>query len=213
MKIQTWKWVYCTVWHHHFAVTWIEKSALVKLWNRSRNDITLLFSDVNARYRSRWSGWISMSCQSLKHSPFYWFYLLISQHMFCYLFLKQTILQNYLVIVQVKMINLLKLLLPKYWEEPVCNHSLISSLFFSVDSKYTLRVSVTPQPEITHSVPLLKGWFGRQAVLTNRVSLAQYGLSVTFNCSMATEEKQTNMKHRDGQKQSANLSWTREVSL
>lgn len=52
-----------------------------------------------------------------------------------------------------------------------------------------LRVSVTPQPEMTHSVPLLKACFGRQAVFTKWVSLAQYGLFVALSWSKAAEEE------------------------
>lgn len=51
-----------------------------------------------------------------------------------------------------------------------------------------LRVSVTPQPEMVHSVPLLKACFVRQAVFTNWVSLAQYGLFVALSWSKAVEE-------------------------
>lgn len=50
-----------------------------------------------------------------------------------------------------------------------------------------LRVSVTPQPETVHSVPLLKACFGRQAVFTNWVSLAQYGPFVALSRSKAAE--------------------------
>lgn len=57
-----------------------------------------------------------------------------------------------------------------------------------MDLTQCLRVSVTPQPETVHSVPLLKAWLGRQAVLTKGVSLAQYGLFVALSWSKAVEE-------------------------
>lgn len=49
------------------------------------------------------------------------------------------------------------------------------------------RVSAAPQPETVHSVPLLKAFFGRQAVLTKWLSLAQYGPSVALSWSKAVE--------------------------
>lgn len=57
-----------------------------------------------------------------------------------------------------------------------------------MDLTQCLRVSVIPQPEMAHSVPLLKACFGRQAVFTRWVSLAQYGLFVTLSWSKAVEE-------------------------
>lgn len=57
-----------------------------------------------------------------------------------------------------------------------------------MDSTRRLRVSVTAQPEMAHSVPLLKTCLGRQAVFTKAVSRAQYGPFVALSWSKAVEE-------------------------
>lgn len=138
-------------------------------------------------------GWKSVSCQSSKLFPFYWFNL--TTGLFFFILESSNCLFCTVQLPQCKS-NILKCLLTKY-QQPVYSHWSVNSywllcydlLLSSLSRlKWYIRVSVTPHPEITHSVPLLKDWFGRQAVFTKRVSLAQYGLSVTLSWSMAAQK-------------------------